>query len=311
MNTLMWRLTSQVRISAAALAALAVLLITGIAMAGTYHSFLGTCAAAHTCATLTACWSRAMACSTSWRTRPWRSRCCSGCSGARRCWHGNRGRTHSLAWTQGVTAAAGWGTAGWALAAAALWGPPCPRWSAGGACPRRGRHPLSPVRIGIFDIQGTVRSPTRCSRSPWPSPPGRCSASAPRHGHHPRRIRRLALRHRQIPPAALHDPAHQGVPARRYGVWCASASQPAPGWSGPCPPSGQRAQLRRRHPVQFPSAACRSVAQGRIIRAWPPAGSTPRPSTSPRPGSGPSRASRPASSWCSPPPSLPSPGALS
>jgi hypothetical protein len=52
MNTLMWRLNrSQVQISAAALAVLAVLLlITGIAMASTYHSFLGTCAAAHSCA---------------------------------------------------------------------------------------------------------------------------------------------------------------------------------------------------------------------------------------------------------------------
>ena len=53
MNTLMWRLNrSQVQISAAGRSpVLAVLLlITGIAMASSYHSFLGTCAAAHTCA---------------------------------------------------------------------------------------------------------------------------------------------------------------------------------------------------------------------------------------------------------------------
>ena len=94
MNTLVWRLhRSQAYIAAAALAALAVvLLITGIAMAGTYHGFLGACAAAHTALTLTACCSGRRRPQHRGCTRPWRSRCCSGCSGARRCWRGIRGR---------------------------------------------------------------------------------------------------------------------------------------------------------------------------------------------------------------------------
>jgi hypothetical protein len=161
MNILTWRLNrSQVQISAAALAALAaLLLITGIAMGSTYHSFLGTCAAAHTCA-----------------------------DGHSLLFHGDgvlnalvyatmvvpllfglfwgapllarefEGGTHGLAWTQGVTRRR-WlaGTVGWALAAAALWG------AAVTALVSWWRLPENAVGIpyfgfdtGTFDIQGIV-----------------------------------------------------------------------------------------------------------------------------------------------------------
>src|SRR5260370_10899396 len=51
MNTLLWRLhCGQAYVAGAALIALAaVLLITGIAMSGTYHDFVAGCAAAHDC----------------------------------------------------------------------------------------------------------------------------------------------------------------------------------------------------------------------------------------------------------------------
>ena len=120
MNTLMWRLNrSQARTSAAALAALAVLLlITGIAMAGTYHGFLGTCGSAHTCAdghsllfrsdgVLNAVVYATMAVPLLFGLF-W---------GAPLLAREFEAGTHSLAWTQGVTRRR-WlaGTAGWALA---------------------------------------------------------------------------------------------------------------------------------------------------------------------------------------------------
>jgi hypothetical protein len=161
MNALTWRLNrSQAQISAAALAALAVLLlITGIAMAGTYHSFLGTCVAAHTCAdahsllfqddgVLNVVAYATMAVPLLFGLF-W---------GAPLLAREFEAGTHSLAWTQGVTRHR-WlaGTAGWALAAAALWG------AAVSALVTWWRLPENAVGIpyprfstGIFDIQGIV-----------------------------------------------------------------------------------------------------------------------------------------------------------
>lgn len=161
MNTLMWRLNrSQVQISAAALAVLAVLLlITGIAMASTYHSFLGTCAAAHTCAdghgllfhgdgVLNAVVYATMAVPLLFGLF-W---------GAPLLAREFEAGTHSLAWTQGVTRRR-WlaGTIGWALAAAALWG------AAVTALVSWWRLPENAVAIpyvgfdtGTFDIQGVA-----------------------------------------------------------------------------------------------------------------------------------------------------------
>jgi hypothetical protein len=161
MNTLMWRLNrSQVQISAAALAVLAVLLlITGIAMASTYHSFLGTCAAAHSCAdghsllfrgdgVLNAVAYATMAVPLLFGLF-W---------GAPLLAREFEAGTHGLAWTQGVTRRR-WlaGTAGWALAAAALWG------AAVTALVSWWRLPENAVGVpyfgfdtGTFDIQGIV-----------------------------------------------------------------------------------------------------------------------------------------------------------
>jgi len=161
MNTLTWRLNrNQAQISAAALAALAVLLlITGIAMAGTYHSFLRTCAAAHTCAdahsllfqddgVLNVVAYATMAVPLLFGLF-W---------GAPLLAREFEAGTHSLAWTQGVTRHR-WlaGTAGWALTAAALWG------AAVSALVTWWRLPENAVGIpyprfstGIFDIQGIV-----------------------------------------------------------------------------------------------------------------------------------------------------------
>ena len=161
MNTLMWRLNrSQVQISAAGLAVLAVLLlITGIAMASSYHSFLGTCAAAHTCADGHSLLFRgdgvlnALVYATVvvpllfglfW--------------GAPLLAREFEAGTNSLAWTQGVTRRR-WlaGTISWALAAAALWG------AAVTALVSWWRLPENAVGIpyprfdtGTFDIQGLV-----------------------------------------------------------------------------------------------------------------------------------------------------------
>ena len=224
MNTLTWRLNrSQAKISAAALAALAVLLlITGIAMAGTYHGFLGACAAAHTCAdahsllfqgdgVLNVVAYATMAVPLLFGLF-W---------GAPLLAREFEAGTHSLAWTQGVTRQP--------LAGRHR------RLGAGGRRPvgrrrvraghlvaparERGRHPLSPVRHR--DLRHPGNRPGRLlgvRGRPGHRRRGAVPAPAPRHGHHHRRIRRPALRHRRIPPAALHDPAHQGVPARGYGV---------------------------------------------------------------------------------------------
>jgi uncharacterized oligopeptide transporter (OPT) family protein len=70
MNTLVWRLNrSQMQISAAALGALAVLLlITGIAMTGTYHGFPAPALRRTPAPTVTVCCSGATAYSTPWCT---------------------------------------------------------------------------------------------------------------------------------------------------------------------------------------------------------------------------------------------------
>ena len=161
MNTLTWRLNrSQAQISAAALAALAVLLlITGITMAGTYHGFLGSCASAHTCTdahsllftddgvlnvVVYATMAVPLLFGLFW--------------GAPLLAREFEAGTHSLAWTQGVTRRR-WlaGTAGWALAAATLWG------AALSALVSWWRLPENAVGIpyprfdtGTFDIQGLV-----------------------------------------------------------------------------------------------------------------------------------------------------------
>ena len=86
MNTLVWRLhRGQAYIAGAALIVLAaVLLITGIALSGTYHGFAAGCAAARDCGDTSQVFG-GYGLITNLRWPPWRSRCCSGCSGARRC----------------------------------------------------------------------------------------------------------------------------------------------------------------------------------------------------------------------------------
>jgi hypothetical protein len=161
MNTLVSRLNrSQVRISAAALAGLAVLLlITGIAMAGTYHGFLGTCASAHTCAdghsllfrgdgVLNAVVYATMAVPLLFGLF-W---------GAPLLAREFEAGTHSLAWTQGVTRRR-WlaGTAGWALTAAVLWGAVMSALVSWWRLPENAVGiPYPRFDTGTFDIQGLV-----------------------------------------------------------------------------------------------------------------------------------------------------------
>jgi len=161
MNTLMWRLNrSQVQISAAGLAVLAVLLlITGIAMASSYHSFLGTCAAAHTCAdghsllfrgdgVLNALVYATMVVPLLFGLF-W---------GAPLLAREFEVGTNTLAWTQGVTRRR-WlaGTIGWALAAAALWGAAVTALVSWWRLPENAVGvPYSGFDTGTFDIQGIV-----------------------------------------------------------------------------------------------------------------------------------------------------------
>ena len=272
MNTLTWRLNrSQVQISAAALAALAVLLlITGIAMAGTYHGFLGTCAAAHTCAdahsllfqddgvlniVVYATMAVPLLFGLFW--------------GAPLLAREFKAGTHSLAWTQGVTRAP--------LAGRHR------RLGAGGRRPvgrrrvragqlvaparERGRHPLSPVQHR--DLRHPGNRPGRLlgvRGRPGHRRRGAVPAPAPRHGHHHRRIRRLRfaiaeyLRPHYMTPltkvfplAAMGFGAPPATPAGSWVVGALSAIGPDGHNYGDAIQFG------------FAPAACRSIAQGRII----------------------------------------------
>jgi hypothetical protein len=161
MTTLTWRLhRSQVYISAAAVAALtALLLATGIAMAATYHAFLATCAAAHTCADGHSLLFRGdgILNDLAYATMAvpllfglfWGAPLLAGEFEA---------GTHSLAWTQGISRRS-WltGTIGWALAAAAGWGAAVTALVTWWRLPENALGlPHVGFDTGTFDIQGFV-----------------------------------------------------------------------------------------------------------------------------------------------------------
>jgi hypothetical protein len=160
MNTLLWRLhRTQAYIAGAALIVLAaVLLITGIALSGTYHHFVAGCAAAHDCGDtsqvfggyglitnlLFATMAVPLVFGLFW--------------GAPLLGKEFEDGTHGLAWTQGVTRRR-WlsRTVAWTLLAAAVWGGVMAvllTWWRGPA--NAMAVPNIRLVLGIFDIQGIV-----------------------------------------------------------------------------------------------------------------------------------------------------------
>jgi hypothetical protein len=160
MNTLLWRLhRTQAYIAGAALIVLAaVLLITGIALSGTYHHFVAGCAAAHDCGDtsqvfggyglitnlLFATMAVPLLFGLFW--------------GAPLLAREFEDGTHGLAWTQGVTRRR-WlsRTVAWTLLAAAVWGGVMAvllTWWRGPA--NAMAVPNIRLVLGIFDIQGIV-----------------------------------------------------------------------------------------------------------------------------------------------------------
>jgi hypothetical protein len=158
MNALVWRLhRNQAYTAAAALAALTVLLATtGIAMAGSYHSFLASCGATHSCASTSGLFSSYGVVSilvTATMAVPllfgmfWGAPLLAG---------EFEDGTHALAWTQGITRRR-WLNRNitWALLAAAAWGAAMTALVSWWRGPENalgiGGIRLSP---GVFDIQG-------------------------------------------------------------------------------------------------------------------------------------------------------------
>jgi hypothetical protein len=160
MNTLIWRLhRGQAYVAGAALVVLAaVLLITGIAVSGTYHGFVAGCAAAHDCGDpsqvlgpdgLLTNWLLATIAIPLLFGLFW---------GAPLLATEFEDGTHGLAWTQGVTRGR-WlsRTVGWPLLAALVWGAALAAlvsWWRGPA--NALSFPGVPFDPGIFDIQGIV-----------------------------------------------------------------------------------------------------------------------------------------------------------
>jgi hypothetical protein len=160
MNTLMWRLhRTQAYIAGAALIVLAaVLLITGIALSGTYHHFVVGCAAAHDCGDTSQVFGGYSLITNllfATMTIPllfglfW---------GAPLLAKEFEDGTHGLAWTQGVTRRR-WlsRTVAWALLAATVWGGVMAvllTWWRGPA--NAMAVPNIRLVLGIFDIQGIV-----------------------------------------------------------------------------------------------------------------------------------------------------------
>ena len=125
MNTLVWRLhRGQAYIAGTALIVVAaVLLVTGIAMSGTYHDFVAGCAAARDCGDPSQVLGRD-GLITDWGLATMAIPLLFGLFwGAPLLATEFEDGTHSLAWTQGVTRGR-WvsRTVGWALLAALAWG---------------------------------------------------------------------------------------------------------------------------------------------------------------------------------------------
>ncbi|HTU72122.1 MAG TPA: hypothetical protein VMG38_01255 [Trebonia sp.] len=160
MNTLVWRLhRSQAYVTGAALIVLAaVLLITGIAVSGTYHDFVVGCAAAHDCGDPSPVLGRD-GLITDWLLATMAIPLLFGMFwGAPLLATEFEDGTHGLAWTQGVTRGR-WlsRTVAWPLLAALVWG------GALAALVTWWRAPANALGFpgvrfdtGIFDIQGIM-----------------------------------------------------------------------------------------------------------------------------------------------------------
>ena len=261
MNTLVWRLHRGQVVFAGGRPRRcwpSVLLITGIAMADDYHGFVADCAAARRLRRPQASCSAATASIIDWSSwPPWSSRCCFGLFwGAPLLATEFEDGTHSLAWTQGVTRRR-WlsRTVAWALLAAAAWG------GALAALVSWWRVPANALAFpgvrfdpGIFDIQGIVP----VAYSVFAVALGIAAGAAfrrvlPAMATTFGRLRRPALRHRRIRPAALPDP---GRPCSFRSA--PATGRPAPGSSRASSPdpagSATAASPSRTFPQ--PAAAC-------------------------------------------------------